>query len=177
MAVPGGPGNGQRLLAVVPGDRVAAYVLEEVGRRGQRPGARQRRLLGGRGVQERPQHVGAFGGVPAGPPVHPQRGGQPQARLGVGLGQAEGDRGPQVAQLGVEPVQPGGLIARHEPRRGRLGQGQVVVTVGDPGPVGRRRALRVQPPGGVLADGFQQPVPGRADTGVIELHQVLVHQR
>jgi len=47
VVIPGAAGNGQRLLAVVPGDGVAVQVLEEVGRGGQRPGARQRRALGG----------------------------------------------------------------------------------------------------------------------------------
>src|SRR5215469_4223770 len=34
VVVAGGGGNGQRLLAVVPGDRIAARLLEEVRRRG-----------------------------------------------------------------------------------------------------------------------------------------------
>jgi len=42
--------------------------------------------------------------VPASLPVRAQRGGEPQARLGVGLGDADGDRGAQVAELGIEPV-------------------------------------------------------------------------
>ena len=51
VLVADGAGNDQRLLAVVPGDRVAARLLQEAGRRGQRPGAQQRHLLGGRHVQ------------------------------------------------------------------------------------------------------------------------------
>ena len=158
VVVPGGAGNGQRLFAVAPGDRVAARLVEEVGRGGQRPGARQRRLLDGRRVQERPQRAGSFGGVPAGPPEPAQRGGQPQARFPVGLGQAVGDRGPQIAQLGIEPVQPRGLIGGHQLRGGRLGQGQVVIAMGDPGTAGAAGPC-VQLPGCVLPDGFQQPVP------------------
>ena len=177
VLIPGGAGNGQRLLAVVLGDRVPARLLEEVSRRGQRPGARQRRPLGGRRVQQRPQHIGSFGGVSADLPENPQGGGQPQARLGVGLGQADGGRGPQIAQLGIEPVQPGALIGGHQVRRGRLGQGQVVIAMGGPGGPGRRRAQRGQPGGRVLPDGLQQPVPARAGTGVTELDQALVHQR
>ena len=94
----------------------------------------------------------------------------------VGLGQADGDRGPQVAQLGIEPVQPGGLIGPVKVRRGRLGQGQVVVAVRGPRVVHRRRAQRVQLAGRVPADGFQQPVPARPGTGVAELDQALIHQ-
>ena len=61
VLIAGGAGNGQRLPAVVLGDRVAAGLLEEVGRRGQRPGARQRRPLGGGHVKQRLQRVGSFG--------------------------------------------------------------------------------------------------------------------
>jgi hypothetical protein len=177
VLIANGAGNGQRLPVVVFGDRVAACHLKEVGRCGQRPGARQRRPLGGRHVKQRLQRVGSLGELPTGPPVHAQRGGQPQARLGVGLGQAEGDRGAQVAQLGVEPVQPLDLVVRHQLGGGRLGQGQVVIAVGGPGGASSGRALRVQLPGRVLPDGFQQPVPALAGPGVTELHQALVHQR
>jgi hypothetical protein len=110
-------------------------------------------------------------------PVLAQCGGQPQPWLGVGLGQADGDRCPQVAQLGVELVQPGGLVVRYQLRGGRLGKRQIVIAMSDPRDAGCGRALGVQLPGRVLADGFQQPVPARAGTGVAELHQALVHQR
>ena len=106
VLIPSGSGNGQRLLAVVPGDRVTARLVQDVSRRGQRPGTRQRRVLGRRYVQQRTQHADAFGGVPAYRPVHVQRDRQPQARCRVRLGLTEGDGGPQVVQLGIEPVQP-----------------------------------------------------------------------
>jgi len=106
VLIANGAGNGQCLLAVIPGDRVTIGLLEQKGRCGQRPAAQPGRIPSGRRVEERPQHPGAFGGVPAGQPELPQRGRQSQARPYVGLGQAERDRGPQIAQLAVEPVQP-----------------------------------------------------------------------
>jgi hypothetical protein len=136
--VGGGVGNHQALLAVALGDRIAARLLEKLSRRSQCPGARQRQPLRGRCVQERPQCAGAFGGEPASPPELAQRGGQPQARLGVGLGQGKGDRGPQVAEFGIQPVQPAGLAGAPELWGGRLGEGQVVVAVRGPGAASRR---------------------------------------
>ena len=53
VVLPGRRGNGERLLAVALGGGVAARPLGEGGRRGQRPGARQRRPLGARHVKQR----------------------------------------------------------------------------------------------------------------------------
>ena len=76
------PGSGQRLLAAFPGGGVAARLLEEVCRYSQGPGARQGLPLGGRPVEERPQRIGSFGGVPAYLPEYMQGGGQPEACCG-----------------------------------------------------------------------------------------------
>ena len=51
VVVPGSPGDRQCLVAVFPGDRVAARLLKEVGRCGQGPGAQQCPPLGSRPVQ------------------------------------------------------------------------------------------------------------------------------
>lgn len=102
MVVFGGAGNGKRLAAVVLGGRVAAGLLQQVSGRGQGLRARERSSLGCWCVQQCPQRVGALDGVSAGPPELAQRRDQPQARPGIGPGQAERDRGPQITQLGVE---------------------------------------------------------------------------
>jgi hypothetical protein len=48
--------------------------------------------------------------------------------------------------------------------------------MGHPGVIHRPGIGRPELPRSVLPDGFQQPVPGRPGTGVVELHEVLVDQ-
>ena len=177
VVVPGGPGNDQRLIAVIPGHRVAARLLKQVGRRGQRPGAKERRPRGSRCIEESPEGFDSFGGVPACLPEHPQRGHQPDTGRRIGLVQAERDRGTEIVELEIEAVQPLGLIAGHELRRRGFGQRKVLVAMGSPGIVLCRRVLCLELPRRVLPDGFQQPVAHWPGAGVVELHQVLVDQR
>jgi hypothetical protein len=76
--------------------------------------------------------IDCFGGVPACLPEPSQGGGQPLARCGVCLHQAEGDRGPEVAELEIDTVQPLGLITCLELWSRRFRESQAAVAVGDP---------------------------------------------
>jgi hypothetical protein len=94
-------------------------------------------------------------------PVQSRR--QSQARLGtVRIGEAERQCGTDVVELGLEPVEPDGLVRAAQVPVGDLDQSQVVITVGGAGFV----QLGAGPPGealgGIVADRLQQPVQGRA---------------
>ena len=175
-AVVGGAGNGQRFLAVLLGECVAAGLIEEVGRCGQGPRAEERRPRGSWCGKERPEGVDSLRGVPPCLPEHPQGGDQLETGCGVGLSQAEGDRGTEIVEFEIEKIQPLGLIVRDELRSRRLRESQVVVAMGSPRVVCRRWALAFELPGRVLPDRFQQPVPGWSGAAVVELHEVLVDQ-
>ena len=175
-AVVGGAGNGQRFLAILLGERVAPGLVEEVGRCGQGPRAQERRPRGSWCGQEGPEGVDSLRGVPSCLPEHPQGGDQLETGRGVGLSQAEGDRGPEIVELEIEKIQPRGLIVRDELRSRRLRESQIVVAMGSPRVVCRLWALAFELPGCVLPDRFQQPVPGWSGAAVVELHEVLVDQ-
>ena len=137
-AIVGGAGNGQRLLTVFVGERVAPGLLEEVGRCGQGPRAEEGRPRGSWYGKERPQGVDSLRGVPACLPEHPQVSDQLEAGCRVGLRQAEGDRGTEIVEFEIETIQPLGLIVCDELRSRRFRESQVVVAMGDPRVVCRR---------------------------------------
>ena len=91
------------------------------------------------------------------------------------IGEAERQCGADVVELGLEPVQPDGLVRAAQVRVGGLDQSQVVIAVGGAGFV----QLGAGPPGeafgGVVADRLQQPVPGRA-LDLFGLDQALADQ-
>jgi hypothetical protein len=121
--------------------------------------------------------VDSLGCVPARPPELSQCGGQPDSGHGISPSQAVGDRGPDVAELQVETVQPLGLIVPHQLWCRRFRESQVVVLVSAPGVIGRRRTQVFEFSRGVLTDGFQQPVASRPAVGVLESDEVLIDER
>ena len=92
-------------------------------------------------------------------PAQPR--GQAQAGLSAaGIGEAERQCGADVVELGLEPVQPEGLVRAAQVPVGGLDQDQVVIAVGGAGFVQLAVGPPGQPLGSVVADRLQQPVPG-----------------
>jgi hypothetical protein len=103
------------------------------------------------------------------------RRGRDQPKLGVAgaLADTPLDRGPQVVVLGLEPADPGQLVAPDDPWLGCLGPGEapVAVTRADRGRLTRVEQLLA----GVLLDGLGQPV-ARPVARLVGDRQRLVHQ-
>ena len=158
------------------GRRVVAEVIEQVAAHGEGPGPGPGGRSGVGPLEQDAERLEDFAAVAAhvAEPVQPRR--QSQAGLGtVGIGEAERQCGADVVELGLEPVEPDGLVRAAQVPVGGLDQSQVVIAVGGAGFV----QLGAGPPGeafgGVVADRLQQPVPGRA-LDLVGLDQALADQ-
>ena len=116
--------DGERLREPLPGDLAVPDLGGEDPRGVEAALSRRRRpaaVAGERRLHEPPRR----GVVPADEPVPPQLVAHPQRRLGVaGRGRVV-DRRVQVLVVGVEPLQPAGLVRRAHRRGGGLGEGEV----------------------------------------------------
>ncbi len=108
-----GDGQGQALLDQgLAGDVVGVPGRNLTGRHEQPDATRLAGSFRGR-LNELAEQATAVGQVSAGVPEGDQRGGHPDARLELVVGQAEGDRGAEVGQLAV----PAGRGSRPDPDR------------------------------------------------------------
>ena len=156
--------------------RGLAEVIEQVAGRGEGPGPGLGGHLGIRPVEQDTQRLEDLAAVAAQVAEPAQPRGQAQPGLGTaGIGEAERQRGADVVELGLQPVQPDRLVRAAQVRVGGLHQGQVVIAMSNAGLARLGAASQRKSFGGVLTDRLQHPVTGRT-AGLLGLHQALADQ-